>query len=210
MKGKVFITAALLLLCAPVFAGLPVIVFSDGFESGSLANWAFLNPSGDGTASAAALQSYTSSQGTAVPCEGGWMAQIYKQNGGLAYLMSCPIAATPGQLFEIDVCVGGLGEFDNCGFRWNKWGYSADGQALTWVGDNFRNVNPLQCSISFEFVATGNCVSVLLGLDRACRDGLGHSAFFDDVVVSTVPEPGSLLALGSCLIGLFAFARKRQ
>jgi hypothetical protein len=213
-RGALFLVAALVALSAAAYAGLPIVVWTDGFEQG-LGNWTLANPSGDATTMASALQSYSSTQGTIVPCEGSWMAQIYKENGGLAYLTSVPISAVAGQSYEIDVCVGGLGEFDNCGFRWNKWGYSPDGSSITWVGDNFRNVNPLQCGVGYSFVATGNVINVVLGLDRACRDGLGHSAFFDNVVVSTsttvVPEPASLLlALAGGVTGLAVRLRRRR
>ena len=203
---KVFVVLVLLALSTAAHAGLPVLVWSDGFELG-LGNWMFVNPSGDGTATSAAVQSYSSTQGTVVPCEGLWMAQIYKENGGLAELISIPIETVPGQLYEIDVCVGGLGMWDNCGFRWNKWGY-INGGAEIWVGDNFRNVNPLQCNIGWSFTAAGSTAQVLLGLDRACRDGNGQSAFFDHVVVSTIPEPGSLFVLAGGLLGLVIRRRK--
>ncbi|MCX5653966.1 MAG: PEP-CTERM sorting domain-containing protein [Planctomycetota bacterium] len=198
----------LLLGAAPAWAGLAVPVWSDGFESG-LDNWTLSNPSGDATTLAQATGTYTSSysQGTITPCEGQYMARLYKYNGGLAYLISKPIPAVVNQLYAIDVCVGGLGEVDNCGFRWNKWGYSADGSTITWVGDNFRNVNPLQCGIDYQFTATADTVNVVLGLDRACRDGLGHSAFFDHVVVTTTPEPATLGLLG---VGAVALLRRRK
>jgi MYXO-CTERM domain-containing protein len=207
MKSTLALLVGALALSTTAWAGLPVTVWGDGFESGNLNNWTFVNPSGDGTAMAAVSGAYGSSQGTIVPCEGQYTAQIYKDNGGLAYLISAMIPAVPGQLYEIDLCVGGLGMWDNCGFRWNKWGYSPDGGGtLTWVGDNFRNVNPLQCGISYQFTATTNQINVLLGLDRNCRDGLGHSAFFDNVQVSTTPEPTAMILLA---LGGLAMLRRR-
>jgi hypothetical protein len=162
-------------------SGYGANIWSDGFENG-LGLWSFENPSGDLTVSLGTSTGYSSIQGTIWPTQGIQMVQIYKENGGLAYVMSKPIRTIPGEAVQIDMAVGGLGDLDNCGFRWNKYGY-VDGETLVWVGDNFRNVNPLQ-PVSFGFTATGNSAKILLGLDRACRDGLGHSAFFDDVQVS--------------------------
>ncbi len=98
-------------------------VWADGFEAG-LGNWTTSNPSGDATTTFATLATYTSSQGTAVPTEGSMMAQVYKQNGGLAMMESVAIPVVAGTQYQISVAVGGLGEWDNCGFRWNKYGYN--------------------------------------------------------------------------------------
>lgn len=186
------------LASVPAYAG---IIWSDGFEGG-LGNWTFTNPSGDGTAMATVSGGYTSSQGTVAPPQGLFMAQISKDNGGLAQLASVPIALPYGNnVVTVDVYVGGLGMWDNCGFRWNKWGTSQG-----WVGDNFRNVNPLQ-HVQYQVTPTSASIQVLLGLDRSCRDGLGHSAFFDEVIVSQAPEPATLALLG---LGALTIIRRRR
>lgn len=106
-----------------VYDDLFSLVWSDGFEAG-LGNWTTSNPSGDGTTAFATLATYSSNQGTVNPTEGSMMAQIYKQNAGLAMMESVAIPVVPGVQYTIYVDVGGLGEWDNCGFRWNKYGYT--------------------------------------------------------------------------------------
>ncbi len=208
MKRTLLVIAVLLLAGGAAQASF-FDIWMDGFESG-LTNWTSQNPSGDGSTVFGAVGAWTTGQGTVSPVAGQQMARVNKGNAGLAYLISNPIAVVPGAQVQVSVWVAGLGDFDNCGFRWNKFGYAIDG-AITWVGDNFRNVG-FERKI-YSFAATGSSVEVVLGLDRACRDGLGHSALFDEVVVSTdrlVPEPGSLLALVSGLAGLGAIVLRKR
>ena len=66
---------------------------------------------------------------------------------------------------------------------------------------------------SLDFIATGTTITVFLDgykVDGATNSTKNVRVFFDDASVTAIPEPGSIIALLSGLVGLVGFGVRRR
>lgn len=195
------------------------VILSEGFESG-VGGWtkwaASWSNTGVLSATAASEAAYSGSYGLKLQINGFSSCGVYKQ-----------IAVTPGTPYKLD----GMWRSPNSSDRWfeailldGPWNlFQADDPSVVYnnvVAGYDSAFNPAPASFGWEpfsatypvvpvivngtRVATGNVMTVVLKLG-----GSNSVAYFDDVTLTEIPEPASLLALASGM-GVFGLLRRRR
>jgi hypothetical protein len=212
MKKLLMLTGALCLALAAgsAHAGLPIVIYSDDFEDGDASDWTLevLMPNGGGGINQPGINGAYDLLVWASPPD----------PAAIAIMVSPVINVTPSQMIEIDALIHVKN--DACGFEWGFIGVRNAGVddlfGLTFEGGQHHNadtwwVTPCDIGVlqSPVFHATGNTIQVIVGVYRVCGWGQTVEVDFDDIVVSTIPEPGTMMLLGSGLVGLVAFVRRK-
>jgi len=132
------------------------------------------------------------------------------------------ISVTPGVPLNISgYAAGGIGGFGNFnGVAWwefrvmdQAWDQAQiDNGALIWKREQFDEGGFGWTAFSGQFTPTSSTITVytkFAGWDPEWN-WMYFGAYYDSIDVSPVPEPGSLLALGSGIVGLAGLVIRRR
>jgi hypothetical protein len=192
LKILLVIAAMTFLLCAPMAFGQNLLT-NGGFETGDFTGWTTGGNFEDTEVVSGAFYEYTGAQ------EGSFYAALGPV--GTAGTLSQSFTDTAGQLYTFSFWLASVGDSPS------SFSASFDGQ----VELNLTNPNTGANWTQFSFTATGTGND---NISFSFRDDPGYIALDNVSVVAqsgtgTVPEPSSLLLMGSGGLGLLGVVRRK-
>ncbi len=191
MKRLILAGAIVMLSAATSFGGN--IVVNGGFETGDFTSWTW-QPSAMGGSAGVDISGAYAHSGNAAAALGpygtdGFLSQILSTTAGTPYELTYWLANVPD----------GSGNVWNNDFECSWNGGEILASALT-------NAGPFgYTQYSYVVTAASSSSSISFGLRQDAR-------FFtlDDVSVSTIPEPATLLLVGTGALGIFGIICRRR
>ncbi len=208
MKNLIILTAAALLLMTPAIASANLLTNGDfeGSAGASWVNWGHANFTRD-------FDATDNKHGGAESYKVSWTTSVPEWNSAIALQEYIPISG--GQTAYADLWVDVTSALNNAEAYLEVIFYNGVGtETGKQAGTKFGSFTGGWTQDSFSYVAPSGTTNakyqlVVLPLPGGSASG---TVYFDDAYFDTqaIPEPTSLFLLGSGLIGLLGFAKKKK